>query len=35
MVGILSLGDLAVDADDEQIAGAALEGISEPAALRR
>jgi CBS domain-containing protein len=35
MVGILSLGDLAVDARDEQVAGDALEGISEPAAPRR
>jgi CBS domain-containing protein len=28
--GIVSLGDLAVEADDEQLVGEALEGISEP-----
>jgi len=32
LVGIVSLGDLAVDARDEQLVGATLEGISEPAA---
>jgi CBS domain-containing protein len=31
LVGIVSLGDLAVDAGDEQMAGSALEAISEPA----
>jgi CBS domain-containing protein len=30
MVGIVSLGDLAVETGDEQLAGKALEGISEP-----
>jgi CBS domain-containing protein len=30
MVGIVSLGDLAVETGDEQLAGGALEGISEP-----
>jgi CBS domain-containing protein len=35
LVGILSLGDLAVETDDEQLAGHALEGISEPAEPRR
>ena len=30
MVGIVSLGDLAVKTGDEQLAGNALEGISEP-----
>jgi CBS domain-containing protein len=30
MVGIVSLGDLAVETGDEQLAGNALEGISEP-----
>ena len=30
MVGIVSLGDLAVKTGDEQLAGYALEGISEP-----
>ena len=30
MVGIVSLGDLAVKTGDEQLAGTALEGISEP-----
>ena len=30
MVGIVSLGDLAVETGDEQLAGSALEGISEP-----
>lgn len=34
LVGILSLGDMAVDGD-EQLAGSALEGISEPSAPRR
>ncbi len=31
LIGIVSLGDLAVDTDDEQLAGSALEGISQPA----
>jgi CBS domain-containing protein len=35
LVGILSLGDLAIETDDEQLAGHALEGISEPAEPRR
>ena len=30
LVGIVSLGDLAVETGDEQMAGKALEGISEP-----
>ena len=30
MVGIVSLGDLAVETGDEQLAGSTLEGISEP-----
>src|SRR5262245_21959067 len=30
MVGIVSLGDLAVETGDEELAGNALEGISEP-----
>ncbi len=30
MVGIISLGDLAVETGDEQLTGSALEGISEP-----
>jgi CBS domain-containing protein len=33
LVGIVSLGDLAVETGDEQLAGHALEGISEPAVL--
>ena len=33
MVGILSLGDVAVDAGDEQLAGHTLEAVSEPAIL--
>ena len=35
LVGIVSLGDLAVDTYDEQLAGNALEGISQPAQPRR
>ena len=35
MVGIVALGDLAVDTGDEQLAGHALEGISEAAAPKR
>lgn len=35
LVGIVSLGDLAVDAEDEELVGSALEGISQPAAPRR
>jgi len=31
LVGIVSLGDLAVDTGDEEMAGHALEGISQPA----
>jgi len=34
LVGIVSLGDLAIDTD-EQLAGNALQGISEPSAPRR
>jgi CBS domain-containing protein len=35
LIGIVSLGDLAADTDDEQLAGSALEGISQPADRRR
>jgi len=35
LVGIVSLGDLAVDTGDEQMAGKALERISEPAQAHR
>ena len=35
MVGIVALGDLAVDTGDEQLAGHALEGISEAAPPKR
>src|SRR5262249_36172401 len=35
LVGIVSLGDLAVDTGDEQLAGSTLEGVSEPAKPRR
>jgi CBS domain-containing protein len=35
LVGILSLGDLAVKAGDDQLSGEALEQVSEPAAPRR
>jgi CBS domain-containing protein len=35
LVGIVSLGDLAVDSGDGHLAGLALEAISEPAAPRR
>ena len=35
LVGIVSLGDLAVDTHDDELAGATLEAISEPAAPRR
>jgi len=35
MVGILSLGDLAVDTGDEQLAGHTLEAVSEPAVPQR
>jgi CBS domain-containing protein len=31
LVGIISLGDIAVDTDDEHVAATALEGISQPA----
>ena len=35
LVGIVSLGDLAVDTDDDKLAGATLEAVSEPAGPRR
>jgi CBS domain-containing protein len=35
LVGIVSLGDLAVDTGDEELAGSTLEAVSEPAAPRR
>jgi CBS domain-containing protein len=35
LVGIVSLGDLAVDTGDEQLAGETLEAVSEPASPRR
>jgi CBS domain-containing protein len=35
LVGIVSLGDLAVDTRDEELVGATLEAVSEPADLRR
>jgi len=35
LVGIVSLGDLAVKTGDEQLSGEALEQVSEPAAPRR
>jgi CBS domain-containing protein len=35
MVGIVSLGDLAVESGNEQLAGEALEGISEPSSPTR
>jgi CBS domain-containing protein len=35
LVGIVSLGDLAVETRDEEMAGATLEAVSEPAAPRR
>jgi CBS domain-containing protein len=35
LVGIVSLGDLAVDAGDDAMAGNTLEAVSEPAAPRR
>jgi CBS domain-containing protein len=35
LVGIVSIGDLAVDTGDDEMAGHALEGISEPAQPRR
>jgi CBS domain-containing protein len=35
MVGIVSLGDLAVETQDEQLAGNTLEAVSEPAEPRR
>lgn len=35
LVGIVSLGDFAVDADDEHLVGHTLEAVSEPAAPRR
>jgi hypothetical protein len=35
MVGIVSLGDLAVETQDEKLAGNTLEAVSEPAEPRR
>jgi len=35
LVGIVSLGDLAIKADDQELAGEALEQVSEPAQPRR
>jgi CBS domain-containing protein len=35
LVGIVSLGDLALDSRDDELAGATLEAVSEPAAPRR
>jgi CBS domain-containing protein len=35
LVGILSLGDIAVDTHDEELAGSALEAISQPAMPNR
>jgi CBS domain-containing protein len=35
LVGVLSLGDLAVDVGDDELAGHTLEAVSEPAAPRR
>jgi CBS domain-containing protein len=35
LVGIVSLGDLAVDTHDEEMAGATLEAVSEPAGMAR
>jgi CBS domain-containing protein len=35
LVGIVSLGDLAVESGDEELAGATLEAVSEPAVPRR
>jgi CBS domain-containing protein len=35
LAGIVSIGDLAVEAGNEQLVGEALEGISEPAAPKR
>ena len=35
MVGIVSLGDIAVDTGDEQLAGSILEAVSEPARPKR
>jgi len=35
LVGIVSLGDLAVETRDEQLAGGTLEAVSEPALARR
>src|SRR5438477_2849918 len=34
LVGIVSLGDLAVDTGDDELAGATLEAVSEPAAAK-
>ena len=35
LVGIVSLGDLAVDTGDDELAGVTLEAVSEPAGARR
>jgi CBS domain-containing protein len=35
LVGIVSLGDLAVETNDEEMAGATLQAVSEPAGPRR
>lgn len=35
LVGIMSLGDLAVETGDEKLSGRVLEGVSEPATPRR
>ena len=35
LVGIISLGDLAVESGDEHLVGSALEAVSEPAMPRR
>jgi len=35
LVGIVSLGDLAVETNDEQLAGSTLEGVSEPSRPNR
>jgi CBS domain-containing protein len=35
LIGIVSLGDLAVEAGNEELAGYALEGMSEPSSPRR
>jgi CBS-domain-containing membrane protein len=35
LAGIVSLGDLAAEVDDEKLVGKALEGISEPSSPKR